>query len=268
VKKKLLIALLGLMLSAGSANALLIDFEDLPGTRLPLPFEDRPDVGGVGFEQNYLGFDWLRGGASGPSSVLSNSGKGGNSGWGGATNEAVGSDPGFSDNPQLSVGDDWFAYNAGGDRSLWIDFKGESHDFNSGRFASLLDVNESVRSDSIEIFGYSGADLGTATLIGSAGSLTFATDGTFETLAGNLAGINFLEIRSDRDLSWFTVDDLCFDGMCSSNSSGTNTSGGSNNTPPSKNTPSGQNIPEPSTVALLGSGLVGMLLWKRNKSKV
>lgn len=120
------------------------------------------------------------------------------------------------------------AWNWDGTQSLWIDF-GEETDFVSGLFA-VLSTSTSYspyNASTIQLFGY---DSGLNQVDSSA---VLNLSNTFQLLEPNFSNIYALEIRADADYKWFSVDNLLVNESSS--------------------------VPEPTTVALLGLSLVGLV---------
>lgn len=133
------------------------------------------------------------------------------------------------------ISGDSYAWTWDGPQSLFIDF-GNDYDVFSGYFAKGLGAgSESFESNTIQLFGYNNN-----VQVATSGILNLNSN--FQLLNANFSNIDRLEIRADRP-SWYLVEDITLE----------------------RHVANGV-VPEPSTVFLLGSGLVGALVRKRKQS--
>jgi hypothetical protein len=127
--------------------------------------------------------------------------------------------------PLEAVSGTSYGWTFNGPQSLFIDF-GETTDVVSAYFAGQFGF-AGVDSQAIQLFGYN--DQGT--LVSTSTVLDLATD-QWKQLLVNFTGIHRLEIRSDRDNSWFVIDDLVVNASA---------------------------VPIPAAVWLFGSAILGLL---------
>jgi hypothetical protein len=177
------LVLLTLLISQ-PAQASTIDFEDHP---------TRQNFFDLGIASTYEGYSWGYSHSAGPGGkVVPTTSQ---TGWAFQTigNSAI--------NPMPLGGSGvTSAWNWNGSQSLWIDF-GAATNFSSGMFA-ILSTNYSLNASTVQLFGYNSSNV----LVGSSSTLTLTS--TFQTLNANFTGIHSLEIRSNADNQWFSVDDL------------------------------------------------------------
>lgn len=172
-----------LLLSAGPANAAIITFDDLT---------TRESFFNLGIQGTYHGFDWGYS-TSGPAGAVIPTTS--STGWASATV----SDPALSPAPTPVSGSS-YAWTYNGAQSLFIDFH-TPHDVAGGYFATLSSAYSSNAS-TVQMFGYDGSN----NLLASSGVLSLTH--TFQLLSSNFAGVTTLEIRSDGNTRWFSVDNL------------------------------------------------------------
>ena len=172
--KRLSTLLLGFVLSMGTANATLIDFEGL--------VSNSDSFDNLGLNTTYYGHTW-----SATNSAQSPIAWGAREGSGGGVSAFSGTG---------------FAWTYNGGQSMFIDFS--SSQFVMGAFfAGMFNGNNST---TIQMFGYDSNN----TLLASSSVLNLAL-GQWQNLSGGSlisTAIDRLEIRSDRATSWFAIDDL------------------------------------------------------------
>ena len=132
--------------------------------------------------------------------------------------------------PLEAVSGTSYGWTINGPQSLFINF-GEATDVVSAYFTGQF-VNFS--SQTIQLFGYD--DQGS--ILSTSSVLNLAT-GQWQQLIANFTGVHMLEIRSDRDNSWFAIDDLVV-----------NTSV----------------VPIPAAVWLFGSAILGLIGYSSRKA--
>lgn len=170
-----------------SAHSTVIGFEDLTS---------RDNFTHLGIVDTYQGYEWGYGNGPGVFNRTFVTDTSDGPGWAAGTI----SDAAWSPAP-AGMGGTSYAWNWNGPQSLWIDFRAPT-DVASVNLAVLSSTYNSYNSSTVQIFGYDANDI----LVGSSGILDLTT--TFQTLAANFFAINYLEIRADRDGSWFSVDNL------------------------------------------------------------
>lgn len=208
----MLLSGLALVASATTANAATtIGFEEL---------QSRNNFGSGGWNNwnSYKGFVWGYGLTGGVGNRVFN---GNSTGWASGTL----SDPAVSPAPSGTTGTA-YAWTWNGPQSLWIDF-GAATDVSSVDLA-ILSSAYSSNSQTVQLFGYNSSD----SLIGSVAPVALTS--SFQTVNANLLGARYLELRSNSQSSWFSVDQLVLNGTAAA-------------------------VPEPATWAmmLLGFGFVG-----------
>jgi hypothetical protein len=221
------LALLGLTALAplNAIHALTIDFEDLA---------TRESFTALGISESYLGFGWGYGLAPGvadrtfvPHDQL---------GWGVATSEFP-----CCSGPPLGLEGSSYGWSWNAPQSLWIDFRGVvdvaglavAQGFPVANPGTVFDP---FNSNTLQLFGYDALD----NLVASSAVATLT--GTFQPLVANFSGITFLEIRSDRRGSWFSVDSIVVN-------------------PASTPVP----VPGPDAIYLLAVGALGLLTRLRSR---
>lgn len=212
-------AALSLFVSAtASQAATVIGFEDL---------QDYDSFGPSGWNNwnTYQGYVWGYGTSGG---VANRNFNGADTGWASATETNSPGGP-----PPANVSGTAYAWTYNGPQSLWVDFQ-TSVDVTSVDLAALTSTTPYIyNSSTVQLFGYDAAD----NLIGFTGPFVLTT--SLQTFAANLIGVQYLELRSDRNFSWFSLDNLTLNGSA---------------------------VPEPGTWAmmLLGFGAIGFAL-RRSK---
>jgi hypothetical protein len=153
----------------------------------------------------------------------------GQTGWASATvaNPAVAPAP-------VPVSGTAYGWNFNGPRSLFVDFLG-LRSFAGGYFSTLSSVFD-VNASTVTLFGYDGA----GNLVASSGTLNLTH--SFQYLTADFAAIRHLEIRADRASAWFAMDDLGVGAPT-------------------------QVVPEPAGMILLGTGLLGVVVAARRRSR-
>lgn len=203
-----------ILFGASASHALTIDFEDLGARR---------NFWQWGIESTYQGYEWGFGHSPGLAGAIIPMDS--TAGW--ASMTAI--SPGSGSMPTGGSGTS-AAWNWGGAQSLWIDF-GEATDFDSALFAVFSSTFEN-NSSTVQLFGYD------ASFTPVASSPVFNLSNTFQQLTANFSGIHALEIRSNADATWFSVDDLVLTAS----------------------------VPEPSTALLMLSGLIVIEARKRRRA--
>jgi hypothetical protein len=198
-----------------NSHASVIGFEDLL---------TRNNFSALGIVNTYQGYEWGYGFGSG---VASRTFIDDSTGWASATV----SSPALAPAPG-GMGGTSYAWNWNGPQSLWIDFRTPT-DLTSVALAVLSSpyINN---ASTVQLFGYDA----TSNLVDT--SAVLALTSTFQTLAANFSAINYLEIRANSNLRWFSVDNVIVSESVSS-------------------------VPEPATLFLVGSGLVGLGYFRRRK---
>ncbi|MDO9489347.1 MAG: PEP-CTERM sorting domain-containing protein [Sphingomonadaceae bacterium] len=203
--------------ASGTASAAVVSFEDLG------PYTN---FGQTGLYQGYAGYNWGVGQSGG---VANRQFGTQNPGW------STGTTPSPIISPAPSgVDGSSYAWTWGGPQSLWIDFLAPTA-FVSGDFAILSTGYGSGNSNSLQLFGYDEADNLVAT------SSLLSLTGSFQTLTANFGSVRYLEIRSDRTSSWFSVDRLVTADAVAE-------------------------VPEPAMLGLLGLGTLGLALRRRRRA--
>jgi len=181
--------------SPAPANAAVVGFEGIPGADNQQWYL----FSSLGVAHTYAGFRWGYGTDPGPANAnfvdpggwaLSHINNQGSDGWP-APNGVTGN---------------YYASNANGIISLWIDFQ-EAVTFTSGEFSWLTPTNPpGPNSSTIQLFGYADS----AGNIGSElhSSAVTGLNETLTELSANFTNIRFLEIRSNSGDTWFAVDNL------------------------------------------------------------
>ena len=171
--------------AAAPASATVIDFEDL---------QNRNNFGDTGWNNwdTYQGYIWGWGSTGG---VAGRTFDGADTGWasGTVTNPAYPPAPG-------NMSGTAYAWTWNGPQSLWINFQAAT-DVTSVDLATLGPQYWS-NSLTVQLFGYDASN----NLIGS--TSVFALTDSFQTFLAGLSGVTYLELRSDRNSSWFSVDNL------------------------------------------------------------
>ncbi len=168
-------------LAAAPVFPAVIDFDDFTTTG---SFFD------LGIANTYEGFVWsnsLLSPATGPE------------GWGATTV----STPVVGPAPTGGSGNG-YAWTWGGPQSLFIQF-GTPTNFNSVLLATLSSSYGSNAS-TVQLFGYNAANTLVAT-----GSILTLTD-AFQLYTANFTGINTVELRSNSESTWFSIDDITING--------------------------------------------------------
>jgi len=221
IARVIVAALVGLAALApiNPTHALIMGFEDLA---------TRENFAVLGIAESYQGFVWGYG--LGPGVENRTFAPDPQLGWAVATSTF----PCCSAAPYELEGSS-YGWNWNGTQSLWIDFNGpvDLPSLSVAQGYPVLGGGIPFNSLTLQLFGYDALD----NLVASSGVVTL-TD-TFETLSANFSGISFLEIRSDRNGSWFSVDTIV------------------------ANEP--VTVPEPGTLLLLSGGLVSMGLIRRRR---
>lgn len=189
-KIALTLTAISLSMLGNKANAAVIGFEDL---------NIRNNFNALGIIDNYQGYEWGYGFAGG---VANRTFVNTDTGWASATS----SDPAIAP-PPSNLGGNSYAWTWNGPQSLWIDFKSPTT-FNGGNFAGLSSAYGSNAS-SLTLFGYDAA----SNLVASSSTLNLTN--TFQTLNTNFQDIQYLEIRSNANSQWFSVDNLRVEGATS-----------------------------------------------------
>lgn len=185
----------------------------------------------LGIDGNYQGFEWGFSTSPGlseaiiPSSSSTLSGSG--TGWASASV----ADPAVYPAPTPVSGDS-YAWNWNGPQSLFVNFL--SPQDVSGAYFAILSTDFSLNASSVQMFGYD--ELGNPL---SSSSVLNLTD-SFQHLAANFSGVTFLEIRSDQNERWFSIDNLEVNGVA---------------------------VPEPSSIVLMNGlfVLVGIGMYRRRQ---
>jgi len=181
--------------SAAPAQAAVIGFEDIatPGSNV-----NEASFFGLGIVNSYQGYEWGYGNSGGwnnrdfVDSVA---------GWGASTVAMPGTMHVPAPAPTGVTGN-VYAWNFFGKQSLWIDFKGEAN-VNAVDVAGLAGGSGWVlNSNSLQLFGYD--ELGNQLFSSAVIPLTT----TMQQINVGFTGISFFELRADRNLSWFSVDQL------------------------------------------------------------
>jgi hypothetical protein len=181
-KIALTLTAISLSMVGNKASAAVIGFEDL---------NTRSSFNDLGIIDNYQGYEWGYGNTAG---VAGRTFVNANTGWASATS----SSPVIA--PPSNLGGNSYAWTFNGPQSLWIDFKSPTT-FNGGDFA-VLSSTYSSNASSLTLFGYDAA----SNLTDSSSTLSLTN--TFQTLNTNFQDIQYLEIRSNSDSRWFSVDNL------------------------------------------------------------
>jgi hypothetical protein len=170
------------------ASAVVLGFEDL---NQRLPFGD--GEGGQGNWDSYQGFVWGFGNAPG---LASRRFDGSATGWASATisNEAFPPEPGNTTGQS-------YAWTYDGPQSLWIDFQAATT-VNAADFAKLSPNFGANNSLTVQAFGYDSSNV----LVGSTAPILLST--SFQTSTIGFTGARYLELRSNLNESWFSVDNL------------------------------------------------------------
>lgn len=174
-----------MILAAGPASGAVIGFEDLtPGP----PNTGQSSFNLLGVINSYQGFGWGSARAGGWNSrrfIATDEG------WGISS-----ANPPENHNPSGITGN-VYAWTYHGVQSLWIDFRGVQ----SVNSVELSQLNP-PSANTVQAFGYDA--LGNEIM--SSGIFSLTT--TFQRFSLGFSGVSFLELRSDRNNSWFAVDQL------------------------------------------------------------
>ncbi len=205
---KIIVCLFVCLFGFSAANASIIDFEGLIS-------ENYSSFTNLGISNTYQGYNWS-----------SSSGD-----WGAVDCNTTTC---FGDQSLTAVSGTSYGWSYSAPQSLFIDF-GQATDVIDAYFAGLFDNRGNFASSTIQLFGYDSL----SNLISSSSVLNLV-DSQWQLLSANLLGIHTLEIRSDRQSSWFAVDDIRINEAV--------------------------NVPEPASTALLVLGLAGIGFSRRKKT--
>ncbi|MFC3714091.1 PEP-CTERM sorting domain-containing protein [Sphingoaurantiacus capsulatus] len=180
-------ALIGL---AAPAHAAVIGFEDIA-----TPGSNGADASffGQNIHNSYQGYEWGFGTSGG---FANRNFSDQMMGWGASTvaNPAAVTAP-------IGTTGTKYAWSFFGPQSLWIDFRAAT-DANSVDVAGLVGAAWPGNSLTLQIFGYDANGL----IVGATNQIALTT--TMQSVTMGFSGIQFLEFRSDRNSSWFSVDQL------------------------------------------------------------
>jgi hypothetical protein len=180
---------------AAPAQAVIIGFEDVP---TPGSYVDEASFASMGIVNDYQGFEWgygITGGWANRTFVDSIAG------WGASTVAVPGTVHVPAPAPTGVTGN-VYAWSFYGVQSLWIDFKGEAN-VNAVDVAGLAGGSGwELNSDSLQLFGYD--EVGNQLFASAIIPLTT----TMQSINLGFTGISFFEMRSDRSVSWFSLDQL------------------------------------------------------------
>lgn len=183
------------LVSAAPAQAVVIGFEDVatPGSNV-----NEASFSSLGIVNTYEGYEWGYGNTGG---WANRNFVDAIAGWGASTVALPGTMHVPAPAPTGVTGN-VYAWSFYGVQSLWIDFKGEAN-VNAVDVAGLAGgAGWVLNSNTLQLFGYD--ELGNQLFSSAIIPLTT----TMQNINVGFTGISFFELRSDRYISWFAVDQL------------------------------------------------------------
>jgi hypothetical protein len=191
--------------AVSSAQATTINFDDL---------NTRNNFGNLGISNTYSGFQWTSSGSF-------------FEGWAVATtsNQAAG--------PTVPVSGQSYAWNWNGVQKLFVNFGGAKNVL--GAHFAFLSPTYYDNSSTIQMFGYDAAN----NLVSTSNVLSLTSN--FQFLNAAFSNVHSIEIRSDRNFSWFSVDDIQFGTV--------------------------KDVAEPATIGVFSLTLLGLSALRRRKQK-
>lgn len=214
-----------------SAAAIVVATAPAQAAPVTLTFDDlttRDNFVSLGIESTYQGFEWGYSIVAGLSNAVIPASF--PAGWASATVAA----PAIFPAPTPVSGNS-YAWNWLEVQSLYIDFQ-TPHDVNSGYF-SAISPNSPINADSIQLIGY---DVSGSVIASTA---PFSLSNNFQQLNAGFTGVRTLEIRANERNRFYAIDDLTV-------------------TPASVS-----DVPEPTSIALFGTGAIGLFGLHRRKRK-